>query len=133
MSISAVSALSASASAVSTNSAKASATVDYNQYLNLLVTQLKNQDPTSPTDPTQYMSQLASFSAVEQQIKTNSSLDSLIATQAGTLIGRTATSADGSISGIIVAVTTGEGGAAVATLANGSKIALGSGVTISIA
>ena len=73
------------------------------QFLQLLVAQLKNQDPTNPSDPTQFVSQLASFSAVEQQLNTNSKLDSLLTqsaiSQAGSLIGKTVTSADGSTSG----------------------------------
>ncbi len=113
------------------SSSAGSATVDYNQFLQLLVTQLRHQDPTSPNDPAQFMSQLASFSSVEQQIKTNSALDALLSLQAGTLIGKTATSADGKISGVIVSVTMSEGGDVSATLKDGRNIALGSGVTIS--
>ncbi len=74
-------------SAASTATA-ASATVDYNEFLQLLVAELQNQDPTNPADPTQYMSQLASFSSVEQQVQTNSTLDSLLAAQAGGLVGQ---------------------------------------------
>ena len=37
-------------------------------FLNLLVAQLKNQDPLSPTDSTQFVSQLAQFSELEQVI-----------------------------------------------------------------
>ncbi|PNG27948.1 flagellar hook assembly protein FlgD [Methylocella silvestris] len=118
-------------SASASTSAATSATVDYNQFLQLLIAEIKNQDPTSPTDPTQYMSQLASFSSVEQQVKTNSTLDALLATQAGTLIGKTATSADGTINGVITSVTTSAGGDVTATLKDGSTITLGSGVTIS--
>ena len=65
----------------STASATAqAATVDYNSFLKLLVQEMKNQDPTSPTDPTQYLGQLASFSNVEQAIQTNSKLDTLLTT-----------------------------------------------------
>ena len=35
-------------------------------FLLLLVTQMKNQDPLNPQDPTQFMSQLAEFSSLEQ-------------------------------------------------------------------
>ena len=37
-------------------------------FLNLLVAQLKNQDPLNPTDSTQFVSQLAQFSELEQVI-----------------------------------------------------------------
>ena len=48
------------------------------------MTQLKNQDPTSPLDTNQFTSELVQFSSVEQQINTNTSLTQLIQlTQAG--------------------------------------------------
>src|ERR1019366_9652739 len=74
------------------------------QFLQLLVAELQHQDPTSPTDPTQYMSQLASFSTVEQQVQTNSTLDALLSAQASNIIGKTVTSADGNTTGIVVSV-----------------------------
>lgn len=51
---------------------------DYDKFLLLLTTQMKNQDPTNPMDPTEQMSQLAQFSSVEQAVKTNDKLDSLL-------------------------------------------------------
>ena len=69
---------------------------DLDQFLNLLTTQLKYQDPLSPMDSTQFTAQLASFATVEQGIQTNKNLESLIgltqATQVSTgvsYIGRT--------------------------------------------
>jgi len=47
---------------------------DYKTFLKLLTTQLRNQDPLKPLDSTQFIAQLASFSAVEQQVRTNDSL-----------------------------------------------------------
>ena len=47
---------------------------NYSMFLQLLTTQLKNQDPTSPMDANQFTQQLVQYSQVEQQIKTNSSL-----------------------------------------------------------
>ena len=52
---------------------------DFDTFLKLLTTQLKNQDPSKPFDSTEFVGQLASFSAVEQQIATNTKLDGLIA------------------------------------------------------
>ena len=110
-------------------------TVDYNTFLQLLVTELQNQDPTSPTDPTQYLSQLASFSAVGQSVQTNAKLDTMLTTsalsQADNAIGRTVTSADGSTSGVVSSVAIGSDGTVQATLKNGSTLPLGGGVTIS--
>ncbi|MBF0561257.1 MAG: hypothetical protein HQL37_04390 [Alphaproteobacteria bacterium] len=54
---------------------------DMGTFLNLLTTQLKYQDPTSPMDSTQFTSQLVQFSSVEQQINTNSNLEKLITMQ----------------------------------------------------
>jgi flagellar basal-body rod modification protein FlgD len=132
--------VSSSTFAASSNSAgnktttEKSNTLDYNAFLQLLITQLKNQDPTAPMDPTEQVSQLATFSAVEQQVKTNAKLDSLLTSfalsQADSVIGRTVTSADGETSGKVASVRIVDGGA-VAVLANGSEVTLGSGVTIS--
>ena len=65
-----------------TETAKTSAsTLDYNAFLGLLIAELKNQDPTKPMDSAQYIAQLASFSNVEQSVKANAKLDSLISAQ----------------------------------------------------
>ena len=119
--------------AQSQNAAK-STTVDYNAFLNLLVTQLKNQDPTAPTDATAFMSQLASFSNVEQSVQMNSKMDELLSIsqlgQASSLIGRTATSSDGITSGVIASVRIDSQGT-IATLDSGETINMASGLTLS--
>lgn len=46
-------------------------TSDFETFLTLLTTQLKNQDPLKPLESTEFVAQLASFSAVEQQVRTN--------------------------------------------------------------
>jgi flagellar basal-body rod modification protein FlgD len=48
-----------------------------NQFLTLLVAQLQNQDPMSPTDPTQFVAQLAQFSTVEQLVQGNATLSTM--------------------------------------------------------
>jgi flagellar basal-body rod modification protein FlgD len=50
----------------------------FDQFLLLLTTQLKNQDPLAPMDSTEFTNQLVSFSQVEQQIKTNDNLTKLL-------------------------------------------------------
>jgi flagellar basal-body rod modification protein FlgD len=109
-------------------------TLDYDSFLTLLVAQLKFQDPTKPQDSAEYIGQLASFSQVEQAIVTNAKLDQLMASltfsQADGVIGRTVTSADGSLSGEATAVRILSDGA-VAVLADGSEIPLLEGVVIS--
>ena len=56
----------------------ASAMGDYNTFLQLLIAQAKNQDPTNPTDPAQYVQQFAALSQVEQSVTTNAKLDQII-------------------------------------------------------
>jgi flagellar basal-body rod modification protein FlgD len=132
---SATAASTTAASSSSTNSsAGVNGTLNYNEFLNLLVAQLKNQDPTNPADPTTFVSQLASFSSVEQQVNANSKLDSLLTqtaiSQAGSLIGKTVTSSDGSTSGLVASVLITSSGPQ-ATLTNGQTIDLGSGIKVS--
>jgi flagellar basal-body rod modification protein FlgD len=63
---------------------------NFNNFLQLLMTQLKNQDPTSPMDTNAFTSQLVQFTSVEQQINTNTALNTLIqATQTGNLLNTT--------------------------------------------
>jgi flagellar basal-body rod modification protein FlgD len=107
--------------------------LDYDAFLQLLIAQMKNQDPTKPTDPSQFISQLASFSGVEQAIKTNNKLDTLMTslalTQAEGFIGRTVASADGSVQGTVAGIRVISGGA-VAILDNGQELPLAAGVTV---
>ncbi|MEM6602438.1 MAG: flagellar hook assembly protein FlgD [Pseudomonadota bacterium] len=51
---------------------------DYEDFLLLMTTQMQNQDPLEPMDSTEFVSQLAQFSGVEQQVNMNSKLDELI-------------------------------------------------------
>ncbi|RCS23992.1 flagellar hook assembly protein FlgD [Phyllobacterium salinisoli] len=116
------------------NSAANAASADYQSFLKLLVAQMKNQDPTEPMDSTQYISQLATFSNVEQAVQMNSKLEKLLGnsalSQADGLIGRTVTSADGKISGEVKSVRILQDGL-VAKLADGSELAITPGVSIS--
>lgn len=50
---------------------------DYQMFLKMLTAQMKNQDPMNPIDSTDYATQLATFSGVEQQVKTNDLLSTL--------------------------------------------------------
>jgi len=121
---------SASTATQAVQSAKSS-TVDYDQFLQLLVAELRYQDPTNPTDPTEHVSQLASFSAVEQQVKTNTVLSSLLAAEANQIIGKFVTSADGLTSGVVESVSISADNGISATLKDGTTIGLGSGIKIS--
>ncbi len=51
---------------------------DYTQFLNMLMTQLQNQDPTEPLDVNQFTQQLVMFASVEQQVSTNQNMEKLV-------------------------------------------------------
>jgi flagellar basal-body rod modification protein FlgD len=63
---------------------------NYDTFLVLLTAQLQNQDPLAPMDSTQFTEQLVQYSQVEQQIRTNEQLESLVshyqAASAGTAL-----------------------------------------------
>ena len=110
------------------------ASVDYDAFLQLLVAEMQNQDPTKPMESTEYVAQLASFSNVEQSIKMNEKLDSLLSTSfiasAGSLIGKTITSSDGETTGEIVQVKV-TNGVGTAVLDSGAEVAVDGRVIIS--
>jgi len=68
-------------SSSTSNSAMQQLSGNMNTFLTLLTTQLQNQDPLSPMDSTQFTQQLVEYSQVEQQINTNTNLQSLISLQ----------------------------------------------------
>src|SRR6185437_7579410 len=51
---------------------------NFQTFLSLLTTQLQNQNPLSPLDTNQFTQQLVEFAGVEQQLKTNDSLSTLV-------------------------------------------------------
>ncbi len=53
-------------------------TGDFQTFLTLLTAQLRNQDPLKPVESTAFVAQLASFSAVEQQVQSNAKLESIL-------------------------------------------------------
>ncbi|WP_061020745.1 flagellar hook assembly protein FlgD [Bradyrhizobium sp. CCH5-F6] len=121
----------------SSSSTTSSSSVDYNTFLQLLIAQMKNQDPTNPMDTSEYMSQFAQLSTVEQAMQTNSKLDALLSSQslsqANGLIGKTVSFTDStgaSFSGKVVSVSINSDGS-IATLQDGTKVAVGPGLTIS--
>lgn len=73
----------AGGSSSSAADAGSTAATDFETFLTLLTAQMRNQDPLQPMDSTEFVSQLASFSAVEQQIESNKRLDALIDAVAG--------------------------------------------------
>jgi flagellar basal-body rod modification protein FlgD len=65
---------SSSSSTDSSTSTTTSALGNEEIFLQLLVAQIKNQNPLNPTDSTQFMSQLAQFSSLEQLISLNTTV-----------------------------------------------------------
>lgn len=62
---------------------------NFEMFLVLLTEQLKNQDPLSPLDSNEFVSQLVQFSSVEQQINQNSTLEKLVGLQVASVGGAT--------------------------------------------
>jgi flagellar basal-body rod modification protein FlgD len=112
---------SSSSATGSTSSTSGTSAADLqNTFLQLLVAQLKNQDPTNPMDSSQMTSQLAQISTVQGISQLNTSLSSLSTqlsagqqSQAALLIGSTVLAPGNSIS-----VASGKAGAFGVTLAN---------------
>jgi len=58
-------------------------TEDFDSFLKLLTTQLKNQDPTEPMDTKEFTNQIVAFSEVEQSVATNENLENLLTQNQG--------------------------------------------------
>ncbi|MFJ5963385.1 flagellar hook assembly protein FlgD [Bacillus sp. NPDC093026] len=61
----------------SSSAAKKTDTLGRDQFLKILLTQLQNQDPTNPIDDREFVTQLATFSSLEQQMNMNESIGQL--------------------------------------------------------
>src|SRR5438105_6762702 len=88
----------------STSSTSSNTTIanNFQTFLTLLTTQLQNQNPLDPLDTNQFTQQLVQFAGVEQQLRQNDQLATMVSlqqtaqsTQALTFVGKTAT-VDGS-------------------------------------
>ena len=91
-----------------TNAAKGrSSELDQDAFLQLMMIQLKNQDPTSPMDTSQFLSQQAQFTQISELQKLNSNLtSSTIVSQASSMVGREAvfqdtSASEGYVSGVV--------------------------------
>jgi flagellar basal-body rod modification protein FlgD len=80
-----------SATASSSTGSNTTPPVNKNMFLQLLVAQLRNQDPLNPTDGTQFVAQLAQFQQLEQSVNSGqdisamrADLDQLIAQSSAT-------------------------------------------------
>jgi len=122
------------ANAAATTKDADKAGLNYDSFMKLLIAQMKNQDPTDPMDASEQMSQLASFSQVEQTIQTNAHLRSMLQaealTRAGDLVGKYVQSADDKVMGKVKEVEVYSDGVIVLT-ENNDKVLLQAGVVIS--
>ncbi|MBX4910146.1 MULTISPECIES: flagellar hook assembly protein FlgD [Rhizobium] len=122
-----------SSTSTGTSSSTQKATLNYDNFLQLLIAQMKNQDPTDPMDASEQVAQLATFSQVEQTIQTNTKLDTLLAssslTQASSYVGKYMESADGTVKGVIDSVKVYSDGI-IATTTDGDKILVQAGITV---
>jgi flagellar basal-body rod modification protein FlgD len=58
-------------------STSSNTTVNKNMFLQLLVAQLRNQDPMSPSDGTQFIGQLAQFQQLEQSVNSGQDISAI--------------------------------------------------------
>jgi flagellar basal-body rod modification protein FlgD len=121
-----VAALTGGATTTTGTTTKSNTTVDKQEFMNMLVTQLKYQNPLSPMDGTDFTAQLAQFSSLEQMTGINNGVTSLNNIMGAGLIGKEVNMKDtttSTISGI-----TFDKGTTYLKLANGTN-ALMSNVT----
>lgn len=80
-----ISALASAATATQSNTERVGIADDFDAFLQLLTTQLRNQNPLDPLDTNEFTAQLVQFSSVEQSIKTNDNLSRLLDISAGNI------------------------------------------------
>ncbi len=83
MAVSGVSGTGRSSSSIS--SSRQGIADNFDTFLQLLTTQLKNQNPLDPLDTNAFTQQLVQFSSVEQQLKTNDFLSALVTANVNTV------------------------------------------------
>ena len=66
-----------SAATTTTSSSSGTLALGTTDFLQLLMTQLQNQNPLDPQDPTEFTNQLATYSGLEQQINMNDTLTTM--------------------------------------------------------
>jgi flagellar basal-body rod modification protein FlgD len=122
---------SATANATSSTSSASSdsATITANDFLTLLVTEMKNQDPTADTDPNEYINQLVNVNSLEQLISINQTLTTAYGSTTPSASGGATTGASTSA----IASLTGAGASAQAQPASSGTTATGVAGAISTA
>ncbi len=114
--------------------------LDFQSFLNLMITQLKYQDPMNPTSQQDFLAQTAQFSSVEQLTELNKKLDDVGLAgkaSAASLIGRKVEGkttdpkgTESSVSGVVLQVEYGSNGELTLGLQDGSSLPLTDVTTI---
>ena len=122
MAVDAIGVVSASSSAVPQNVG-----ISQTQFLQLLLTQLQYQDPLKPVDNTEFVAQLAQFSALQINQEISDEMNTSLTVQAGQqaigLLGKKVTvNSSGNAAGTVSAVTiTSSGDAQLSVTTSGSS------------
>jgi flagellar basal-body rod modification protein FlgD len=126
-----VSGSTAAATSTATTSVDRPDQMDKNTFLKLLVAQMRYQDPSNPTDPTQFMSQTAAFSQVEKLdllVTQNASIVALQKTMnAGVIVGHNVTYTDetgASQTGAVTSVLLGDDSTEATATIGGKSVPL---------
>lgn len=90
--------LDSSSSGSSSSASTSGAAITANDFLELLVTEMKNQDPTANTDPNEYIDQLVQVNSLEQLIQINQDLGGESATSSSTGSSASSATASGAVS-----------------------------------
>jgi flagellar basal-body rod modification protein FlgD len=100
------------------NAAGEGSSISANDFLTLLVTEMKNQDPTAQTDPNEYINQLVQVNSLQQLIQINETLSGAMGSDGGSGAGTDALS--GRVPGATSAVS---GVSDIENVSNGSTTA----------
>src|SRR5208337_5321154 len=94
---------SSAASGSSASSTSSASSLGENDFLTLLITQLKNQDPSNPQDSSAFVAELAQFSSLQQETNVNQNIQQ---SAAASMIGKDVTDNTGN-TGVVTGVTIG--------------------------
>jgi flagellar basal-body rod modification protein FlgD len=116
-----------------TSAPKKGPDLDYNSFLQLLIAQMRHQDPLEPMKSSDYVAQLATFAQVEKTVQMNDRLGALLSStllqQAEALVGHEIASSDGSTSGVVAGAKVVDG-RVFAVLTDGREVVVDTGVMV---
>jgi len=110
-------------------------TLNLQDFLKILLTQLQFQDPLKPMDNQQFMAQMAQFSTLQQTQQLTDRIDQLLSIQSATqsigLLGKTVEvqTADGSVSGQVVSLSLANGTPSLSLKLSSGQVLTGIGLS----